>query len=49
MTVSNLLDELPKKKMIPLKLKAEIESSLERHRETMKRLGVDSVLPSFLE
>ena len=46
-TLSQLEEELPKKKMLSLKLRAEIESTLEPHRETMKRLGLDSVLPSF--
>ena len=47
-TLSHLEKELPKNKMFPLKLRTEIESSLEPYRETMKRLGVNSVLPSFL-
>ena len=39
----HLEKEFPKNnKMFPLKLRAEIESSLELHRETMKRLGIDT-------
>jgi len=48
-TLSQMDEELPKKKMLSLKLRAEIESTLEPHRETMKRLGLDSVLPSFFQ
>ena len=47
-TMTSIEEELPKSKMLPLKLKAEIESSLEPYRETIKRLGLDSVIPSFL-
>ena len=47
-TLSYLEEELPKNKMLPLKLRAEIESSLEPHRETIKRLGLESLIPSFL-
>ena len=45
--VSHLEEELSNKKLFSLKLKAEIESSLEPHRETMKQLGIDSALSSF--
>jgi hypothetical protein len=41
-------EEFPKSKMLPLKLRAEIESSLEPHRDTVRRLGLESVIPSFL-
>jgi hypothetical protein len=34
--------------MLPLKLRAEIESSLEPHRDTIRQLGLESVIPSFL-
>jgi hypothetical protein len=47
-TLAYVEEELPKSKMLPLKLRAEIESSLESHRDTIKRLGLDSVIPSFL-
>ena len=47
-TLSHVEEELPKSKMLPLKLRAEIESSLEPHRATLKRLGLDSLIPSFL-
>jgi hypothetical protein len=47
-TLSYVEEELPKNKMLPLKLRAEIESSLEPHRETIKRLGLDPFIPSFL-
>jgi hypothetical protein len=33
--------EFPKNRMFPLKLRAEIESSLEQHQEKIKRLGID--------
>jgi hypothetical protein len=47
-TISYIEEELPKSKMLPLKLRAEIESSLEPQRETIKRLGLDPLIPSFL-
>ena len=46
-TLLLLEKELPKEKMLPLKLKAEIVSSLEPHSEAIKRLGVDTLLSSF--
>jgi hypothetical protein len=45
-TLNHLEDENPKKKMLRLKLKARVESSLEHRREAIKKLGVDSVLES---
>ena len=45
-TLNHLGEKLPKKKMLHLKLKSGVESSLQHHREVMKRLGVDSVLES---
>jgi hypothetical protein len=45
-TLNHLEEENPKKKMLRLKLKARVESSLEHHREAIKKLGVDSVLES---
>jgi hypothetical protein len=46
--LSHALKELPKNKMLGLKLKTEIESSLERHQETLKRMGVDISVSSFI-
>ena len=48
-TLLLLEKELPKEKMLPLELKAEIASSLEPHSETLKRLGVDTLLSSFFQ
>lgn len=42
-TLSLLEKELPKDKILPLKLKAGIESSLEQYSEALKRLGVESI------
>ncbi len=47
-TLAYVEEELPKNKMLPLKLRAEIESSLEPHRATITRLGLESYIPSFL-
>jgi hypothetical protein len=41
--------ELPKNKMLPLKLIAEIRSSLELHSDTLERLGVNEVVSSSLQ
>ncbi|MGO8988019.1 MAG: DUF4388 domain-containing protein [bacterium] len=41
--------ELPKNKMLPLKLIAEIKSSLELHNEALERLGVKEVVSSALQ
>jgi hypothetical protein len=41
--------ELPKNKMLPLKLIAEIKSSLERHSDTLERLGVKEVVSSSFQ
>lgn len=49
LTLSYLEEEVPKRKIHLLKLKAGIESSLEENREQLKRLGVDSVVASFLQ
>ncbi len=46
-TLSRLEKELPKDKLLPLKLKAGIESSLERHGEALKRLGVHAITSSI--
>jgi hypothetical protein len=48
-TLSGLEKELPKDKILPLKLKAGIESTLEQHRETLKRLGVDAIASSIFK
>ena len=48
-TLSRLEKELPKDKILPLKLKAGIESSLEQHQETLKRLGVDAITSSIFK
>jgi len=47
-TISFIEEELPKSKMLSLKLRAEIESSLEPYRETIRRLGLEPLIPSFL-
>jgi len=41
--------ELPKNKMLPLKLIAEIKSSLELHSDTLERLGVKEIVSSSLQ
>jgi hypothetical protein len=48
-TLSGLEKELPKDKILPLKLKAGIESTLEQHHETLKRLGVDAITSSIFK
>jgi len=48
-TLSHLEKELPKEKILPLKLKAGIESSLERNRAALKRLGVDGITSSIFK
>jgi hypothetical protein len=48
-TLSRLEKELPKDKMLPLKLKAGIESSLEQHSEALKRLRVDAITSSIFK
>jgi hypothetical protein len=48
-TLTHLKKELPKDKILPLKLKTGIETYLERHHEALKRLGVDGVLSSFFQ
>ncbi len=47
-TLTLLEKELPKNKMLSLKLKAEIKSSLELHSDTLKRLGLTEVVSSSL-
>ena len=41
-SLPHLEREFPKNKMLPLKLRAEIENSLELHAEAMKRFGIDT-------
>jgi len=41
-SLPHLEKEFPKNRMLPLKLRAEIESSLEVHKEAMKRFGIDT-------
>jgi hypothetical protein len=48
-TLSQLAKELPQNKIFPLKLRAEIESSLKPYQETVKRLGIDAALSSFFK
>jgi hypothetical protein len=48
-TLSHLEKEFPKDKMLPLKLKAGIESSLEQHSEALKRLRVDAITSSIFK
>jgi hypothetical protein len=48
-TLSHLEKELPKEKMLPLKLKAGIESSLEQHSEALKRLGINAITSSIFK
>jgi len=43
------LKELPKNKILALKLRTEIESSLERHHERLKRMGIDISISSFIQ
>jgi hypothetical protein len=47
--LSRLEKELPKDKILPLKLKAGIESSLERQGEALKRLGVHAITSSIFK
>lgn len=48
-TLSHLSKELPKEKILPLKLKAGIESSLSQHNEALKRLGVEATTSSIFK
>jgi hypothetical protein len=48
-TLSSLEKELLKDKILPLKLKAGIESSLEQHGEALKRLGVEAITSSIFK
>jgi len=48
-TLSQLAKELSKNRILSLKLRAEIESSLKPYQETVKRLGIDTALSSFFQ
>lgn len=48
-TLSLIEKENPKEKLISLKLKAAIESFLEHHHETLKKLDIDKILCSLIE
>jgi hypothetical protein len=48
-TLSRLERELPKDKILPLKLKAGIESSLAEHSEALSRLGVHAITSSIFK
>ena len=48
-TLGSLEREFPRERMLPLKLRAEIESSLEHHRGVLKRLDVEKVFSSFFQ
>jgi hypothetical protein len=48
-TLSLLEKELPKDKILPLKLKAGIESSLEQYSEALKRLGAEAITSSIFK
>jgi len=48
-TLLLLEKELPKNKMVSLKLIAGIKSSLEQHSEALKRLGVDAIASSIFK
>jgi hypothetical protein len=48
-SLPHLEKEFPKNRMFLLKLKAEIESSLEYHKGAMKILGVDMDFSAFFE
>jgi hypothetical protein len=49
LAVSNLKKEFPKNMVLPVGLKSEIESSFQAYQETVRRLGVDSIPPLFLQ
>jgi hypothetical protein len=48
-SLPHLEKEFPKNRMFPLKLRAEIESSLEYHKGAMKILGIDMDFSSFFQ
>jgi len=48
-TLLQLARELPKNKVLFLKLRTQIEASLKPYQETVKRLGIDAALSSFFQ
>jgi hypothetical protein len=48
-TLPHLEKEFPKNRMFPLKLRAEIESTLEYHKGAMKVLGIDADFATFFQ
>jgi hypothetical protein len=48
-TLLQLAKELPKNKILSLKLRTQIEASLRPYQETVKRLGIDAALSSFFQ
>ena len=42
--LAHIEGQLPKDRMFPVRLRAEIESAVERHRGVMKRLGVEGII-----
>ncbi len=48
-SLPHLEKEFPKNRMFPLKLRAEIETSLEYHKDAMKVLGIDADLTTFFQ
>jgi len=48
-TLSQLKKEIPMDKMSPAKWRAEIESSWERHKEAVKRLGIEGIVSSIFQ
>jgi hypothetical protein len=47
--MSHFEEELPKEKMVSLKLKAGIESFIEHHRESLKRLEAEEIFSMLLK
>ncbi len=47
--MSHFEEELPKEKMVSLKLKAGIESFIEHHREALKRLETEEIFSTLLK
>ena len=48
-SLPHLEKESPKNRMFPLKMRAEIESILEYHKDSMKVLGIDTDFSSFFQ
>lgn len=47
-TMTYLEEELPKEKMVSLKMKAGIESFIETHRESLRKLNIDQAVSSLI-